>query len=374
MSAMPSAPDRPRIESLWRRRLSPRELLLWIPLAPAAMLYEIVLAARLVFWRFARRRARVRIVSVGNLTVGGSGKTPFTLFLANRLARCGHRVAIVSRGFGGKRKGRAALVSDGGELLLLPEAAGDEPAMMARSFEGPVAVAKRRIDGINLLGRTANPPDVVVLDDGFQHVRLARDVDIVLVNRERGLGNGWLLPAGPMREPLGALKRAHAVVLVSQAPNEPSGLSRSQMKKLSRLPVLHATLKPRALVRVESGRWVEYPMGLAGRRVLAISGLADSSGFYGMLRETDADLIGVLEYPDHHVYTPADWHAIVTAARDADLIVTTEKDLAKLERFPFARDSLYALRLEVAMNAEDAARLDEIVSGNAASPRVAAQA
>jgi tetraacyldisaccharide-1-P 4'-kinase len=110
---------------------------------------------------------------------------------------------------------------------------------------------------------------------------------------------------------------------------------------------------------------------MAGRRALAVSGLADPSGFYAMLHEIDTDLIGVLEYPDHHVYNSSDWQTILKAAADADIVLTTEKDLVKLEKFPFARDSLYALRLEVVMSAEDAARLDEIVLGNATPAEVA---
>ena len=112
----------------------------------------------------------------------------------------------------------------------------------------------------------------------------------------------------------------------------------------------------------------------AGRRVLAVSGLADSSAFYAMLRELDADLVGVFEYPDHHAYTNADWQAIVNAMRDTDLVVTTEKDLVKLERFPFPRDSLYALRLEVTMDAADARALDELILGRMTAARTAADA
>lgn len=368
------APRRPAIENLWQKRLTFGGFLLWMPLAPLAILYELGISVRNGMWRIARRRPKVKVVSVGNLTVGGNGKTPFTIFLARRIAERGMRVAIVSRGFGGKRKARAVIVRDGAGRMLPSGEAGDEPAMMARALEVPIAVAKRRINGIELLRKTADP-EIVILDDGFQHVRLYRDVDIVLVNRERGFGNGWVMPAGPMRERLGAISRAHAVVLVSSSPADaPSGLTRSQMKKLLRVPILSASLRSRALVRIEMGRWVEYPVGLAGRRVLALSGLANPSGFYAMLREVEADLVGVLEYPDHHHYTSADWHAIVKSAREADLIVTTEKDLVKLERFPFARDSLYALRLEVTMNFEDTLRLDEIVFGKAAGEWLAAEA
>jgi tetraacyldisaccharide 4'-kinase len=243
--------------------------------------------------------------------------------------------------------------------------------MMAKSFRGPIAVARRRIDGIKLLCEVANP-DVIVLDDAFQHRALDRDVDLVLINRERGLGNGRLIPAGPMREPLSAIRRATAAVIVSSGiADRPSALTSRQMNAISRMPTLRATLRPRTLIRYEQGKWIEAPIAMAGRRVLAVSGLADPSGFYAMLHEIDTDLVGVLEYPDHHVYDPSDWQTIVKAAVEADIVLTTEKDLVKLEKFPFARDSLYALRLEVVMSAEDAARLDEIVLGNAASSDVA---
>jgi len=126
-------------------------------------------------------------------------------------------------------------------------------------------------------------------------------------------------------------------------------------------------------VAIESGEWREAPIALAGTRVLAVCGLADPSGFYAMLRELDVDLIGVLEYPDHHAYTAGDWQTIVKSMRDGGIVVTTEKDLIKLERFPFARNSLYALRLEVRMEPADAAALEELIVGREIPPAVAAR-
>jgi tetraacyldisaccharide 4'-kinase len=308
-----------------------------------------------------KRRAPVLTISVGNLTVGGTGKTPFTLFLARRLQSRGLHVGIVSRGYRRTRStARAELVADAGALKVSPEEAGDEPAMMARSFGGPIAVARRRLDGIELLTKLG-PLDAVILDDGFQHLRLNRDVDLLLVSSERGFGNGWMLPAGPMRESIGAVGRADAIVVMNSS-DGPSAIRPSQMKKLTARKMLHASVRPHALVVTEQGRWREIPMTLGGRRVLAVSGLADPGAFYTMLRELDADLVGVFEYPDHHAYTNADWQAIVNSMRDTDVVVvTTEKDLVKLERFPFPRDSLYALRLEVTMDAADARALDELV-------------
>ncbi len=367
---------RPWLEDLWFGRLPIFERMLALPLRPAALAYRIGLKLRNAYWQTAARDPGVRTISVGNLTVGGNGKTPFTLFLAMRLSERGLKVGIVSRGFGRRRiKGeRAAIVSDGREIKLSAQEAGDEPVMMAKVFRGPVVVARRRIDGIELLKQIAHP-DVVLLDDAFQHRALKRDVDLVMINREGGFGNRRLLPAGPMREPLKAIRRAHAAIVISGGDaNRPSAITARQMKKISRVPVLRAALHPRALVKIEKGSWVEVPVGLAGRRVLAVSGLADPSGFYAMLHEIDADLVGVLEYPDHHDYSGADWQTIVNAARDADMILTTEKDLVKLEKFPFVRDSLYALRLEVVMSAEDTARLDAILMGAPPQAAVAAQA
>ena len=373
---MPSSepsPNRSRIERLWRRDLPVPFLPIWIALAAAAGLYRVVVAARHLYWRKMKRRAPVMTVSVGNLTVGGNGKTPFTLFLARRLQSRGLRVGIVSRGYRRPRsKARAELVADGGALKIPPEDAGDEPAMMAKSFTGPIAVARRRIDGIELLSKLG-PLDAVILDDGFQHVRLSRDVDLVLVSNERGFGNGWMLPAGPMREPIRAVGRADAIVVMNFGIGAPA-IRPSQMKKLAARKILHASVRPRALLASQQGVWRETPLDLGGRRVLAVSGLADSSTFYAMLHELDADLVGVFDYPDHHAYTPADWQAMVNAMRDADLIVTTEKDLVKLERFPFPRDSLYALRLEVTMDGADARALDELIMGRMSAAAAAAHA
>ncbi len=186
-------------------------------------------------------------------------------------------------------------------------------------------------------------------------------MDLVLINSARGLGNGWMLPAGPLREPLGAIARADAIVLIEDGSE--SALSAAQMETLRAQPVLRASMRPRALIAIEQGQWREIPLALAGARVLAVSGLADPSGFYAMLRKLEADLIGVLEYPDHHAYTASDWQTIVNSIGEGKIVVTTEKDLIKLERFPFGRQSLYALRLEVEMAPADAAALDELIVG-----------
>jgi len=344
-----------RLQALWNSSLRAPAAALWAGLVPLSLAYGGAMTLRAGFWRlFQRKCAGVRVVSIGNLTVGGNGKTPFTLYLARLLQRGGLRTAIVSRGFGGTRGGGSAvLVADGGRCFLSAREAGDEAVMMARTFAGPIAIAKRRAEAIALLCQRG-PLDVVVLDDAFQHLRLARDLNLLLIGGQHGLGNGWVLPAGPLRERMGAAARADAVVVLSFDHASDPPLTARQQAVLSRNPILRASLWPRALVYPEAERWREEPAGsLANRRVLALSAVADARNFYAMLRAIDADLVGVLEYPDHHSYSAADWREIHRAAANADLVVTTEKDLVKLERFPFARSELAALRLEITMGKDE---------------------
>jgi tetraacyldisaccharide 4'-kinase len=178
---------------------------------------------------------------------------------------------------------------------------------------------------------------VIVLDDGFQHRAIARAFDIVLMD---GRG-GPLLPAGPLREPLVALQRADALVLVDRdevAPlDPPASFDR---------PRFRMRLEAAGLVESVERRWIERSLGeLAGRRVVAVTGIARPNAFYALLRRWDVVIDEVFEYPDHHRYTAEDWQQIARGGHGADLIVTTEKDLVKLEAFPFATGKLVALRI-----------------------------
>ncbi len=348
---------RSTIEQLWRPVLSPSQWLLWAMLTPLSVAYGGALKLRARWWRRMGEVAPVATISIGNLTVGGNGKTPFTLYLANLLRARDYRVGIVSRGYGRQSSDSTAiLVAKQGKLLKDARVAGDEPAMMAHSFEGPIAVAKRRIDGVRLL-LAHGPLDAVLFDDAFQHLRLRRDLDLVLV-ASRGFGNGWVLPAGPMREPLNAVRRANAIVRVNVCDEGCSSPSRSQLAVLSGgLPILRMKLRPSALVKSTNGRWVESPLALDRRRVVAVCGLADSSGFRAMLHELGAEIVNLMEFPDHHFYEPNDWREILAAAVSADRVITTEKDMVKLERFSPIIESMYALRLAVILDQHDEMQL-----------------
>jgi len=362
---MIAGPARPVIERLWRQDLPAADWPLWLALTPAAALFAGILALRARWWRSMARDAGVTTISVGNLTVGGNGKTPFTIFLASRLARRGYRVGIVSRGYGRlSNGGGAALVSDGARLVLSPGEAGDEPVMMARSVAGPIAVARRRVDGISLLARSA-AIDIVILDDGFQHLRLRRDLDLILVNAARGFGNEWILPAGPMREPLGAIRRADVVILMALGENTGGAQVASENAAFKGKPVMRAALRATSLVRSKNGKWRESQIAIDGQRVAIVSGLGSPEGFHATVRALGAQISSTLDYPDHHDYGVRDWKHIQDAARGAQLLLTTEKDLVKLEKFGAGAVPLYALRVEVVMDEGDEARLLSMVAERA---------
>jgi len=222
--------------------------------------------------------------------------------------------------------------------------------MLAKCFPGVVLTARRRVEGVAVAERLGC--HVVVLDDGFQHRALARDFDLVLVNGRRG----GLLPAGPMRERRAALKRADAVALVQKTEDErgPADVTGSVR---SNVPVFVVRFAAKALVESDGGRWIQRPIGLlSGRRVAVITGIAEPAPFYATVRQWETQIEEIFEYPDHHRYTQGDWQRLSRKTRDIELIVTTEKDLVKLEHFPFARGKLVAVRI-----APQVERADQLV-------------
>lgn len=321
-------------------------------LGPAAGAYGVAVTARnLLYDRGWLRAARVtaRVLSVGNLTVGGTGKTPTALWLAEALAARGARVGIVARGYGKRRRG-VVVVGVGGGPLVDPEEGGDEAVLLARRFRGPVVTGERRSAAAALAVERFGL-DTVVLDDGFQHRALARDADLVLLP-EQGPGDR-LLPAGPLREPLAGLTRASAVLVVGRggalppAPAPPPGI-----------PAFRGRLVPGALVRAVGDEWrEESPSSLAGQEVTAVAGVADPEGFVAVLRGLGASVRGLIAFGDHHVYGAADRAGLAAAGP----LVTTEKDLVKLGGTP-GLEELRALR--VTLEVERGAALLERLLGS----------
>lgn len=327
--------------------------MVWIFLLPLSVVYGFGARIRSLLYSIRWLPTKVlpcAVVSVGNLTVGGTGKTPTTLWLARELGRRGYRVAILSRGY--KRSGRKMMILEPGPVMAgsndleeeLTEA-GDEPLMMAKVFGQRVAVGKRRYAAATRLLESA-AVDLFLLDDGFQHRRLRRDLDLLLLGED---WRGWLLPAGPFREPRRALRRAQLYLVTGSRERWQPLLARRPPEK-----VFFGSLQAKSLLTLDGDRWKEFPLALLGRnKILTVSAIANPASFYRIIHEWEGEIVDSLEFPDHHAYSAQDWQEINRAARNAEIIVTTEKDILKLVRFPFAREKLLALRVEMVVENSD---------------------
>jgi tetraacyldisaccharide 4'-kinase len=358
------------VRTVWERR-GIKGKLVWLLLLPASCLYCIFVNLDKAFYALGwKRTIRLSkpVVSVGNLTVGGTGKTPSCLWLARELSKLGIKVGILSRGYRRQMSGsviiglktKCSAASEKGDEVAR---AGDEPSMMALLYGQVVGVGNNRYQTALELLEKQNV-DVFILDDGYQHHKLKRDVDILLLGSD---SSGWVLPAGPFREPRRALYRAD-YYLVTGAEETWRSLVPAGKQRQSFTGALRAV----ALVEFESNRCKEYPLSLLYRsKILAVSGIANPSRFYRMIHDWEGEIVDTLEFPDHHFYTSQDWQAISRIARNLDLIVTTEKDILKLVNFPFAKGKLLALR--VAMTVANGEAMIQSIAGkirqNSAAPR-----
>jgi len=276
-------------------------------LAPLGVGYD--LAGRLRRRLLTSESAPVPVICVGNLVVGGAGKTPLVIALVERLAERGWHVHCVTRGYGGRESGprRVDPVRDGAATV------GDEALLLARA--APTWIARDRVAGAR--AAAAAGAEAVVLDDGFQNPRLAKDLSLIAVDGAYGFGNGRVMPAGPLRETLAAgLKRAQAVVIFG---DDATGVGRVLPPSV---PLLQADLVPEAAV--------EY---LAGRRVVAFAGIGRPEKFFATLRALGAEVVGTRGFPDHHPYRAAEIDALRRRATALQAIaITTEKDAVRLPR------------------------------------------
>lgn len=285
----------------------------WITaaLAPLTVLFVALAALRRAAYRsgwLPVQRLSAPVLVVGNITVGGAGKTPLTLALAQLLQQQGWRPGIISRGYGGAAEGCLAVTADAD-----PAQVGDEPLLLARRSACPVYVGRDRAAAGRALLAAHPQTDILLCDDGLQHYRLGRDVEIAVVDAVRGLGNGWRLPAGPLREAPSRLATVDAVVL-----NGEGAVALTQPLQF------RMQLRPGPCWQLVNPARQRSAAALAGQRLAALAGIGHPARFFAMLSAMGLHF-SEHPFPDHHAYTSADLAAI-----DADVIVVTEKDAVKL--------------------------------------------
>lgn len=320
-------------------------------LTPVASLYASVTRARARM--VVPQRASIPVVCVGNITAGGSGKTPVAIAIAKRLAALGEKPTFLTRGYGGRLPGPLLVDADTSHAIDV----GDEPLLLARSF--PTIVSGNRPKGAEMAGN--NGASVVVMDDGFQNPSLHKDAGIVVIDAATGLGNGLLIPAGPMREAADdALARAHCLVVMGKGDAADDVISRARSLDL---PVFAGTLVPAG----DAEQW-------RGKRVLAFAGIGKPQKFFDTLKDLGADIRETQAFGDHHSFTDDEAQALLSRARDGALtLVTTEKDMARLggsgHSGALAELRTHARTLPVEVAFDDPEALDQVLTAriNAAS-------
>jgi tetraacyldisaccharide 4'-kinase len=305
-------------------------------LQPLAAGFKLGIALRGAAYRrgwFKTRQLNRPVVSVGNLTVGGTGKTPFVAFLAQLLQKRGWNPVILTRGYGRSHSGRIVALEPSSNRSPHPRAVGDEAALLARKLPHvPIVVGADR----HQAGRQAEQRfnvDVHVLDDGFQHLALARDVDVVLLDVTQELSDGALLPLGRMREPWAALQRAHFVILTRTELGDPLPLEARVREVNPEAGIFHARTVLCALVDVATGI-IYPPTAFQDKPVHAFCGLANPRAFFANLRQWGFSVVAESAFPDHHVYQARSRAFLDQEIRVRDplpaALLTTEKDAVNL--------------------------------------------
>jgi tetraacyldisaccharide 4'-kinase len=266
-----------------------------------------------------RVRLAARVISVGNLAVGGSGKTPVTAWLARELAARGHKAAVLSRGVGGRRVREVNVVSDGERCLAVPADVGDEPLWIARRAAGVRVLAGTNRVALGLRA-VALGADVLLLDDGFQHHRLARDVELVCLDARTGLGNGHVLPRGPLREPPARLARADALLLTraERGAPDPPGLPAAVLR-------FRLEISPHALRDAATGESLPLEL-LRGLRCGIACAIARPDRLLAAVRRLGAEPLALRRFADHHLYRADE----IRGLDRAHPWLTTEKDAVKI--------------------------------------------
>lgn len=333
---------------------------------PLAALYGAITRARLKLYQKGKLQTEeisVPVISVGNITTGGTGKTPIVEWVARAAAREGRRVCILTRGYGRANPHERVLVSDGEQILSNALEGGDEPFLLAEKLKGLAAVVSDadRVAAARWALENLNS-NLFILDDGFQHLRIKRDLDLVAIDATNPFGGGRLLPRGRLREPLKGLKRADCIIITRADQTEEIEALRLEVERLSGgLPVLLSRTRMKGL-RPLSGSTLDESAAINSFRqsVAAFCAIGNPQAFFSQLSNAGHKLVYTRAFADHRRYTQADVDGLVSRAaeRGAQALLTTEKDAVKLRSFSFA---LPCYVVEIEMEFETEARLLKMI-------------
>ncbi len=331
------------------RYLRRRGILNYIMLPATGMFSLITRIRRFLYQKlFHTYESRLCVVSVGNIVVGGSGKTPMTIFIAHKLKEMGYKSAVSHRGYKSELENGATLISDREKLLPIASLAGDEAKLLAERLPGiPVVAGKNRRQAIRLLERTFPDLDCVILDDSFQHLKVRHDLDIIVVNHKLGFGNGFVLPAGMLREPLSALASADIIALNLQAGDEKPGSSLVKRLDEFHKPLLTGTYQVSRICNTQ-GEIMDNSK-VRDAKIAALAAIANPDGFLDTLQQIGITPIIAFVYPDHYAFADRKVRTELKARFEQlnlDWLITTEKDYAKLCQYPELSKLLLILSID----------------------------
>lgn len=304
------------------------------PFTLLSWIYGAAIRFRLLLYTLGflpKKRLDCRVISIGNITVGGTGKTPMTIYLAEQWQKRGAIVGIVSRGYRRKKKDAVIVVSNGRKLFETAEAVGDEPVLMARRLSSiPIVVASDRFKGAQVLIRDFKV-DLILLDDGFQHIRLHRDQNLLLIDAANPFGNKHLLPRGLLREPISEIRRADAIV-VTRSDSEKKDSDLKERLEAFGVPILKSRFAASGLLDLSAGKQCPLDV-LKNRPILAFCGIGNPTSFFKQLIDLGVELRETKVFQDHHDYELSDVLSVCARAKEigVDRVVTTEKDAVKIK-------------------------------------------
>ncbi len=330
--------------------------------------YRVLCSLRLFFYQhgiWKQKKLRAKVISVGNITLGGTGKTPLVIYLAEKLKGKNEKVAILTRGYKRKKKEMVELTQKTKDKISW-EDAGDEPYLLAKRLSDvSILVTKHRCRSGDYVVEKHNA-QFLLLDDGFQHLKLFRDLDIVVIDSVNPFGSGRLLPAGILREPLTSLKRANVLVLTKTDQGSHKDELIRRLNQLNpKAPIVESVYRIRSVEKLFEGSAINFKE-LENKKALAFSGIGNPKSFESSLKQLKILILKHRRFPDHFPYRKENIFSLTQEAEriGADIIITTEKDSVRIPFINRMQIPFYVLKIDLKITSGEKILLDKIEGKN----------